>query len=75
MPPQRIQRRRTKGWRKPPNTVCIGRPGPWGNPFNSMVKFFVLGVLFGQVVAVSTDPAPDSAFAPSFFGRPPGQLP
>ena len=24
---------------------------------------------------MSTDPAPDSAFAPSFFGRPPGQLP
>jgi predicted transporter len=24
---------------------------------------------------VSTDPAPDSAFALSFFGRPPGQLP
>ena len=33
MLPQRLQRRRTKGWRKPPNTVCIGRPGPWGNPF------------------------------------------
>src|SRR5262245_4751706 len=31
--PKRIQRRRTKGWRIPPNTVCIGRPGKWGNPF------------------------------------------
>lgn len=31
--PQRIQRRRTKGWRMPPNTICITRPGPWGNPF------------------------------------------
>jgi hypothetical protein len=27
------------------------------------------------MVAVSTDPAPDSALAPSFLGRPPGQLP
>jgi hypothetical protein len=28
-----------------------------------------------RVVAVSADPAPDSAWAPSFVGRPPGQLP
>jgi hypothetical protein len=42
---------------------------------NSMIKFFVLDVLFRRVVAVSTDPAPDSAFAPSFFARPSGQLP
>lgn len=32
-PPRRIQRRRTKGWRMPPNTRYAGRPGPWGNPF------------------------------------------
>jgi hypothetical protein len=31
--PQRLQRSRAKGSRKPANTVCIGRPGPWGNPF------------------------------------------
>ena len=43
--------------------------------FNSMIKFFVLDVLLRQVVAVSNDPAPDSAFAPPFFGRPSGQLP
>jgi putative transposase len=41
----------------------------------SMIQFFVLDVLLSRVVAVSTDPAPDSAFAPSFFGRPAGQLP
>ena len=40
-----------------------------------MIKFFVLDVLLRRVVAVSTDPAPDSAFAPSFFARPSGQLP
>lgn len=34
MKPQRIQRKRTKAWRMPPNTVYVGRPGPWGNPFN-----------------------------------------
>ncbi len=31
--PRRIQRKRTKGWRMPPNTVYVGRPTKWGNPF------------------------------------------
>lgn len=31
--PKRIQRKRTKGWRMPPNTVYVGRPSKWGNPF------------------------------------------
>lgn len=31
--PTRIQRKRTKGWKLPPNTVCVTRPGKWGNPF------------------------------------------
>lgn len=31
--PKRIQRRRSKGWKLPENTVCVSRPGPWGNPF------------------------------------------
>ena len=31
--PVRIQRKRTKGWRMPPNTVSVTRPGRWGNPW------------------------------------------
>jgi hypothetical protein len=31
--PRRIQRKRTKGWRMPPNTVYVGRPTKFGNPF------------------------------------------
>jgi len=31
--PKRIQRQRTKGWRMPPNTVYVGRPTKWGNPY------------------------------------------
>ena len=31
--PQRIQRKRTKGWRMPENCVYVGRPTRWGNPF------------------------------------------
>lgn len=32
-PPQRIQLKRTKGWRKPDNTVVVARPSLLGNPF------------------------------------------
>jgi hypothetical protein len=35
MKPQRIQRKRTKGWKMPPNTVYVGRPTKWGNPFSA----------------------------------------
>lgn len=30
---KRIQRKRTKGWKMPENTVYVGRPTKWGNPF------------------------------------------
>ena len=31
--PVRIQRQRSKGWTMPENTVYVGRPTQWGNPF------------------------------------------
>lgn len=31
--PQRIQRKREKGWKMPPNTIYVGRGSKWGNPF------------------------------------------
>jgi len=31
--PNRVQLRRTKGWRLPPNTVVVSRPSRFGNPF------------------------------------------
>ena len=31
--PVRIQRKRTKGWKMPPNTVYVGRGSRYGNPF------------------------------------------
>ncbi len=33
MKPIRIQRKRTKGWRMPENTIYVGRGSKWGNPF------------------------------------------
>lgn len=31
--PERIQLRRTKGWRKPPGSIVCSRPTRWGNHF------------------------------------------
>lgn len=31
--PKRIQRQRTRGWKMPPNTVYVGRPTVFGNPW------------------------------------------
>ncbi len=40
--PVRIQRKRTKGWRMPENTVCVTRGTRWGNPFEA--EFFGLAI-------------------------------
>ncbi len=34
MAPQRIELKRTKGWRMPANTVKVDRSSRWGNPFH-----------------------------------------
>jgi len=33
MKPKRIQRKRAKGWKMPPNAIYVGRPTKWGNPY------------------------------------------
>lgn len=33
MTPERIQRKRTKGWRMPKGAVYVGRPSVWGNRY------------------------------------------
>lgn len=37
--PEYVQRKRTKGWRMPENTVYVGRPSRWGNPFREAYSF------------------------------------
>ncbi len=37
--PQRIQRKRTKGWKMPPNTKCVTRPGRYGNPYATAEEY------------------------------------
>jgi hypothetical protein len=34
--PHRVQLQRTKGWRKPDNTVVVARPSQWGNGYKAM---------------------------------------
>ena len=36
--PKRIQRKRIKGWKMPPNTIYVGRPTKWGNPFRGLLE-------------------------------------
>lgn len=36
---KRIQRQRTKGWRKPEGVISVTRPGKWGNPFTVGIWF------------------------------------
>ena len=40
MKPKRIQRKRSKGWKMPPNTVYVGRPTKWGNPYKIGDRIF-----------------------------------
>jgi hypothetical protein len=51
--PQRIQLRRAKGWKMPPNTVKVARPNRWGNPFKVAPAFESEGVKFPAITADS----------------------
>ena len=37
--PERIQLRRTKGWRMPVNTVKVDRATTWGNPYQLLYSY------------------------------------
>lgn len=36
--PERIQLRRTKGWRKPEGAIVVARPSKWGNPYRAVER-------------------------------------
>jgi hypothetical protein len=48
--PQRIQRKRTKGWKMPEGVVSVTRPGKWGNPFQ-VGQWAKIGSNFGGISA------------------------
>ena len=53
--PKRTQRKRTKGWSMPPNTVVVTRPTKYGNPFTVTTKMKPgTSVASGMYVAVPT---------------------
>lgn len=73
--PQRVQLSRRKGWRMPPDTLSVARPGLWGNPY-SVGEFGELAVpMFAATVrgerpgqtwpehATRTDPLHDAWMA------------
>ena len=49
----RVQRKRTKGWKMPENTVYVGRPTKFGNPFFANVYEPFSNLLVTQEIAVS----------------------
>jgi hypothetical protein len=63
--PKRIQRWRTKGWRMPPFTRYVGRPGKYGNPYRA-INGTVYGpaggpLVGGELVAYSTHSSAEDA--------------
>jgi hypothetical protein len=58
--PERIQRQRTKGWKKPAGAIVVSRPSGWGNPFKvgELFRFvdadgeLVMGVVTSRAAAV-----------------------
>jgi len=40
--PERIQRKRTRGWRMPEGAIYVGRPTKWGNPITLVNQHAVI---------------------------------
>lgn len=54
--PERIQLRRTKGWRKPEGAIVVARPSRWGNPYRVIGGSVILAkrLNVGEYVLVSS---------------------
>jgi hypothetical protein len=54
--PIRIQRKRTKAWQMPGNTVYVGRPSKWGNMFFAEHRTpLECAVLFQKVMTATSE--------------------
>lgn len=60
--PERVQRKRTRGWKMPPNTVSVTRPGKWGNPWRIGVNRCT-----GSGLTYKQELVADAATAVNFF--------
>lgn len=45
---ERVRRQMVKGWKKPANTVYVGRPSRWGNPYRTGGQIHLVGKRAGQ---------------------------
>lgn len=63
--PKRIQRKRTKGWKMPPNAIYVGRPTKWGNPF-VVRECCVLNTINGHTVG-DVKETPEDAMASAVY--------
>ena len=68
MRPQRIQRRRLLGWRRPEGAIYVGRGSMWGNPFKVGKEVTIAGD-FGPFDAKATILARDAAHASDLYRR------
>lgn len=50
MKPIRIQRKRTKGWKMPENTVCCNRPTKWGNPLKLVGNMIYIEAAYRRTI-------------------------
>lgn len=50
--PERVQRKRTKGWKMPDNTVYVGRGSKWRNPYPVSERITLDQALSGFDLAV-----------------------
>lgn len=57
--PERIQLRRTKGWRKPEGAVVVARPSRWGNPYRIVHDGSFMGEPLYRVVRPVIPAYPD----------------
>lgn len=60
---ERIQLRRTKGWRKPEGAIVVARPSRWGNPW----RIGADGYVHGPGTYFSHDPAASNALAVALY--------
>lgn len=59
MTPQRIQLRRTKGWRKPDGAIVVSRPSKWGNPYAAKWSDCSIGTMCWKLIWWPTDEVVD----------------
>jgi hypothetical protein len=60
MMPDRVQLRRTRGWRMPPGTVKVDRSTRWGNPFTDYPTGYQQAARFRASLTSSPAPHPES---------------